>query len=109
MLNFDKNGKYYPSFFDNETNKKNSFSIKKKLLLYINSINKINEKRINYLNQKARFIQKEYNSKNHIEPSKKETINLLKEEIEENYMYSKNIESLNIKKFLLIYLNNFLI
>ena len=97
LLNFDKNGKYYPSFFDNETNKKNSFSIKKKLLLYINSINKINEKRINYLNQKARFIQKEYNSKNHIEPSKKETINLLKEEIEENYMYSKNIESLNIR------------
>ena len=98
FLDFDKEGKYFQNVFCQENTKINLNSIKRHLSNYINSINKINEERINKLSQIAKNIQKEYNSRNEMNLLNQENVELQEEEITENYMYSKNINSYLIRK-----------
>ena len=98
FLDLDKEGKYFQSVFCQENTELNLNSIKRNLLNYIISINKINEERINKLFQIAKNVEKEYNSKNEINQFNEENIELKEEETTENFMYSKNKNSYLIRK-----------
>ena len=96
FLNCSKTRKYFFDVFGHEEAKEYLHLIKKNIIYFIQILNKRNQEKIKKLLQKSKEIQSKYDAKNNKKILKNNIITD-NEELDENYLYSKNEKSYNIR------------
>ena len=96
FFNCSKTRKYFFNVFGNEDANEYIHLIKKNIIYFIQILNKRNKEKLKNLLQKSRKIQSDYDAKNNKKLLKSNIISD-NDELDENYLYSKNESSYYIR------------